>query len=345
MSLSFTIAELGSITGAKVIGNPNHVILGIESLEEAQSHQASFLENPKYENQMRASQAGVIFVPPEIELVEGKNYLVIDQPSLGFQKIIELFMKPVKSGFSGIHNTAVVHEEASLGTDLQIGPHAVIDRKAVIGNRCIIGAGVYVGPEVILGEDCVVYPHVVIYDSSVIGKKVILQSGCVIGSSGFGYATDQKGNHTALKQLGKVVLEDEVEIGANTTIDRARFKETRIRRGTKIDNLVQIAHQVEVGENNLIVSQVGIAGSTKTGKNVVIAGQVGVNGHISITDNVVLAARAAVSKSIQKSGIYSGAPAAPIKEFNEHFIQLRHIGKLIQRVEKLENLVKTSSEG
>jgi len=336
MPLSFTVEELGKLTGADIVGNASHIISGIESLEEAKAHEASFLENPRYENLISKSEAGVIFLSSRTPLVEGKNFLIVDQPSLAFQKVIELFLSPAQTGFSGIHKSCVIHEEAQLGQGVRIGPYAVIDRLAVIGDRCVIGAGVYIGPETTLGQDCLIHPHVVIHDRSILGNRVILQSGCVIGSSGFGYATDQEGQHTLLQQLGRVVIEDEVEIGSNTTIDRARFKETRIGRGTKIDNLVQIAHQVHLGENNLIVAQVGIAGSTKTGKNVVLAGQAALVGHISIADNVVLAARGAASKSILKSGVYSGAPATPIKEFNEQVVYIRNLKKLVKRLDELE---------
>jgi len=163
------------------------------------------------------------------------------------------------------------------------------------------------------------------------------QPGAVIGSCGFGYFTDEKGRHHLLEQRGNVVIEDDVEIGANTTIDRARFKTTRIGRGSKIDNLVQIAHQVSIGEDNLIVSQVGIAGSTKTGKNVVIGGQAGIVGHIHLADYVMLAARSGVSKSIPKGGIYGGAPAVPIKEFTEQTILIKNIKKIVARLKKIED--------
>ena len=176
-------------------------------------------------------------------------------------------------------------------------------------------------------------------ESAVFWEIVLLfnQAPSLALPRGFGYATTKDGRHEPLRQLGNVVIEDDVEVGANTTIDRARFASTIIRKGTKIDNRAQIAHQVEIGENNLIVSQVGIAGSTKTGRNVVIGGQVGIVGHITIADQVMLAARAAVSKSIEESGIYSGAPAVPIKEFNTQFVRLRNIDKLIKRLEALES--------
>jgi UDP-3-O-[3-hydroxymyristoyl] glucosamine N-acyltransferase len=185
------------------------------------------------------------------------------------------------------------------------------------------------------------HPKVTIRETCILGDRVVIQSGAVIGSCGFGYHTDEKGHHIALEQLGCVVLEDDVEIGANTTIDRARLKETRIGRGTKVDNLVQIAHQVIMGEDCLVVSQTGIAGSTKVGNHCVFGGQVGIIGHLTIGSKVMLAARSATAKSILEPGIYSGAPAIPIKEHNEWLVLTRNIKSLVQRVKSLESKEKS----
>ncbi len=271
--LSFSVDQLAELTRTQWVGNPEHLISGVEELVCASSIHASFLENPRYERKMRESKAGVILVPPSTNLEEGKNYLISQNPSLSFQLIIELFLSPPKNGFSGIHPTAVIHPEASLGKNVAVGPHAVIEQGSIIGNDTSIGAGAFIGAETKIGEHCVIHPRVVIRERCTLGHRVIVQPGAVIGSCGFGYYTDKMGKHHALQQLGSVVLEDDVEIGANTTIDRARFKETRIGKGTKIDNLVQIGHQVCLGEDNLIVSQTGIAGSTSTGKNVVMGGK------------------------------------------------------------------------
>lgn len=333
----YTLEELALITQSELIGDPTHPITGIDDLETASSSEAAFLENARYEKQMRASQAGVIVMAPTVRQEPGKNYLLHETPSLIFQTLIELFIKPPQSGFSGVHPTAVIHEEAELGEAVSVGPHAVIDRGAKIGEGTSIGANVSIGAETRIGKECVLHPNSVVREGCEIGDRVILQPGAVIGSCGFGYFTDKQGQNHKLKQLGKVILEDDVEIGANTTIDRARFKTTRIGKGSKLDNLVQIAHQVELGPNNLMASQVGIAGSTKTGRNVVMGGQVGVAGHISITDNAIFAAKGAVSKSIEKSGVYSGLPVMPIKECNLHYVQLRNVGKMFERLKKLES--------
>jgi UDP-3-O-[3-hydroxymyristoyl] glucosamine N-acyltransferase len=340
----YTLAEIAELTGSELVGDPHHLITGVDNLESATSQHASFFENVRYGFDLKASSAGVIIMAPAAPQTAGKNYLLNSQPSLAFQKVIELFMPKIKSGFSGIHPSSVIHPEAKIGANVSIGPHVTIDAKAIIGDHTQIDAGSRIGAEVKIGKECHLHSNVVIREGCILGDRVVIQPGAVIGSSGFGYFSDAKGNHHALEQLGTVILEDDVEIGANTTIDRARFKTTKVGKGTKIDNLVQIAHQVELGPNNLIISQVGIAGSTKTGRNVVMAGQVGVIGHIEIADNVILAARSAVSKAIPKAGIYSGAPAIPIKEFNEQVVLLRNIKKIVDRLKKLEDLLHSEKK-
>ncbi len=337
---AYTLEELAKLTNSELVGPAAHQITGVDYLDTATQSDASFLENPRYEKQMRASQAGVIITSPHFRQEPGKTYLLNENPSLTFQAIIELFIQSPSSGFSGIHPTAVIHDAAHLGESVIVGPNTVIDRGAKIGANSVIGANVSIGAEALIGSNCFLHPNSVVREGCEIGNRVILQPGAVIGCCGFGFFTDKQGNNHKLNQLGKVIIEDDVEIGANTTIDRARFKTTRIGKGSKLDNLVQIAHQVELGNNNLMASQVGIAGSTKTGSNVVMGGQVGVAGHISIASGAIFAARAAISKSIEKGGIYSGIPAMPIREFNLHFVQLKSIGKLIKRIKALESEVK-----
>jgi UDP-3-O-[3-hydroxymyristoyl] glucosamine N-acyltransferase len=334
----YSIAELAEMTGAYIIGNPAHLIEGVDSLENAKSEDASFLANARYREQMKSSQAGVICIDPSTELPAGKNFLVHESPSQVFQIIVEALLKDkqIESGFSGIHPTAVIHPQAMLGPDVVVGPYVVIDRYAKIGARTRLFAHASIGPSVDIGEDCILYPHAVVREGCQLGSRVILQPGAVVGSCGFGYTTSNVGHHTKLEQLGIVVLEDDVEIGANTTIDRARFKETRIGRGSKIDNLVQLGHNVTLGEYNLIVSQTGIAGSTKTGRNVVMGGQAGVVGHLEIADYVMIATRGGVSKNIPQPGKYGGEPVMPLAAFNRQQVHARKIGDYLKRIEALE---------
>lgn len=330
-----TLAELSALLGAQLIGDPNHSITGVNTLEEATSADASFLSNPRYNEAMKKSHAGIICISSQMTQVEGKNFLVSIDPSRTFQLIAELLIPSGSSGFTGVHPSAVIHPTAQIGPNTTIGPHAVIDRNVKIGPGAHIGPHVSIGYEVEIGADCHIHPHCTIRERCLLGERVILQPGAVIGSCGFGYTPDKEGRYTKLEQLGIVILEDDVEIGANTTIDRSRFKATIIRKGTKIDNLVQIAHNVEVGEYNMIAAQTGIAGSSKTGKYVMLGGQVGIVGHVELDDQVMIATRGGVSKSL-KAGKYRGSPAIPINEYHRQEVHVRKLEEYVQRLKNLE---------
>lgn len=339
--LYFTLQELSELTHSRLSGNPSFPILGVDNLESATPSDASFLANARYQEVMSRSRAGVICVTPDTPTEQGKNYLISEDPSRAFQKIAEAFLKTGahSTGFQGIHPTAVVHPSAKIGENVQIAPYAVIDQYATVGDHTCIAPFVSVGPGVSIGTHCYLHAHAVVRELCSLGNRVILQPGAIIGSCGFGYITNVEGAHTKLEQLGTVVLEDDVEIGANTTIDRARFKETRIGRGTKIDNLVQIGHNVTLGAHNIIVSQTGIAGSAKTGRNVVMGGQAGIVGHIEIADFTMIATRGGVSKSISKAGKYAGAPVLPLAEHNKQQVHSRKLSDYVKRLEALEKQI------
>jgi UDP-3-O-[3-hydroxymyristoyl] glucosamine N-acyltransferase len=338
--MGITLRELAAQTAANLIGNPQAVVFGVNTLDEANPEDASFLANPRYTQAMKQSMAGVICVASGMPLPEGKNFLVSDNPSRVFQKIIELLLPIGKSGFVGIHPTAVIHETVKIEHGVTIGPYAVIDRDTVIGADTTIGAHVSIGSEVTIGSQCHLHSSSIVRERCRLGNRVILQPGAVIGSCGFGFIPDSLGRYQKLEQLGIVILEDEVEIGANTTIDRSRFKATIVRRGTKIDNLCQIAHNVEIGENNVIAAQTGIAGSTKTGKHVMLGGQVGIVGHVELADGVMIASRGGVSKSLKK-GKYRGSPAIPIQEFHRHEVYIRKIEEYFEKIKELEKKMST----
>jgi len=294
---------------------------------------------------LKKTRAGAVCVDRKTLLEEGKNYLVSDNPSETFQKLVTLFLANAeKSGFTGIHPTAVIHPSVKIGNNVQIGPLVVIDRDCVIEDGTTISSHVSICPKVFVGRDSTIHSNVSIREGTIIGNSVTLQPGSVIGGCGFGYITNEKGEHTKVKHFGIVVLEDNVEIGSNTTIDRARFKETRIKKGSKIDNLVMIAHNATIGENNLIVAQTGVAGSAKTGKRVILAAQSGVVGHVEVTDGVVLMARGAFSKNITESGAYGGAPATAIKEYHEQVIHAKRLAKYAARIQALEKKINSLVE-
>lgn len=338
-----TLDEIAKLTGCTLVGNGNHLIKDVADLESATNEDASFLSNPRYEQAMGRSSAGVIFIHPEVKRPEGRNYLLTNDPTLAFQTLVNHFFKGAaeKSGFMGVHPTAVIHESAKIGAQATIGPYAIIDKGVVLGDRVTISSGSYIGPHTTIGNDTFIHPHVTVRERCTIGSRVILQPGAVIGSCGFGYFSDKLGKHHKLDQVGTVTIQDDVEIGANTTIDRSRFKTTLIGRGSKIDNLVMIGHGVRVGEDNMIVSQTGIAGSTETGRNVILGGQVGLAGHIKLADNIMIAASSGVSKSLQKSGKYGGIPAVPLEEYNRNAVLLRNMESLVARVKELEQKIKS----
>lgn len=337
----FSLQELAERTQCELIGDAHQMVYDVADLENATFEDVSFLANMRYKHLLKETQAGVIFIDRQTDRLDGQTYLISDNPSRSFQQVIDLFHPPraLPSGFTGIHSSAVVHATAQIGQGVTLGPHVVVDEYVIIGDRTFVGSGSYIGPHTLIGQDCVIHPRVVVRENCVVGHRVIIQPGAVIGSCGFGYLTDAKGHHTKLNQVGNVQIEDDVEIGANTTIDRARFKSTVVGNGTKIDNLVQLGHAVKLGSHNLIVSQTGLAGSTSTGENVVLAGQVAVAGHLHLEKGVMVAGKSGVSKSLT-AGKYSGIPAMPVAEYNKNSVYLRQIEKYVNQIKQLDQRLK-----
>ncbi len=288
-------------------------IRGCNTLMDAKEDEISFLSNPKYVKYLALTRAGAVVLGPEYAERTNCSIIISENPYLDFAKIVSLFAKE-QGEFQGISDGSFIHKEAIIGENVTIYPHVYIGPRAKIGDNTTIFSGSYIGEDVSIGKECLIYPNVVIMGGCVIGNKVILHPGVVIGSDGFGFAMEN-GVREKFPQIGRVVIEDNVEIGANTTVDRASLGETRIGRGTKIDNQVQIGHNVIIGENSVIVAQVGIAGSTRIGNNVILAGQVGIAGHVKITDGVIIGAKSGVGKDINKTGVYSGIPVMEHSKF------------------------------
>lgn len=337
-----SLQELADLTKARLVGDPAYLISGVNDLESASFEEASFCANPLYQPLIKTTKAGVICVSPDTPLTDEKNFLISKSPSETFQALIHLFLASghLPSAFTGIHPSAIIHPSVQLGKNVTVGPNAVLDQGCSIGDHTHIHACVVLGPGVTVGSDCILFPNVTVREHCQLGNRVILQSGAVIGSCGFGYTTSAKGEHLKQEQLGIVILEDDVEIGANTAIDRARFKTTRIGKGTKIDNLVQIGHNTELGAHNLIVSQTGIAGSVKTGHHVVMGGQTGTVGHIEVASGALFAARSGLKKSIPKAGKYGGNPAIPLDAHNREQVYLRRVAEYAKRIQALEERLK-----
>jgi UDP-3-O-[3-hydroxymyristoyl] glucosamine N-acyltransferase len=331
-----TLAEIAKAAGGKPIGDPAIEITGAASLAEATAGEISFFGNPKYAAQLKRTQASAIFVAADFDQRTTPAQIRVANPAKAFEQVVLRFApKPVEFA-PGVHANAIVDLSAKLGRDVSIQPCAVVEAGASIGDRSVVGAGTYIGHGSSLGADCKIYPNVTIRERTKIGDRVIIHSGAVIGADGFGFELVE-GKQQKVPQLGIVQIDDDVEIGANTTIDRARFGRTWIQQGVKIDNLVQVAHNVVIGRGSIIVAQVGIAGSSRLGENVTLAGQAGVVGHVEIGDRVIVAAQSGIPKDLPAdSGVWLGSPAVKIRNAREQIALIHKLGKLVARLKAIE---------
>ena len=332
--MNFTVKELAALSGGELVGDSTLKIIGAASLGEATQGEISFFANRKYVGLLRKTRASAVFVPPDFAEPINVAQIRVSNPTKAFEQVVLKFASKPITFTPGIHPSAVIDPSAQLGDRVSIQPLAVIEAGAQIGDDTIIGAGSYVGHETIIGSACHVYPHVTIRERSRIGSRVIIHSGVVIGADGFGFEMID-GRQEKIQQLGIVQIDDDVEIGANTTVDRARFGRTWIQQGVKIDNLVQIAHNVVIGKNCVIVAQTGISGSTRVGERVMMGGQVGIVGHIEIGNGAAIGAQSGISKSIP-GGVWFGSPAVPLAEAKQQIAWIHRLGKLFARVKEIE---------
>jgi len=331
-----TLREIAGRLGARVSPESAEAeIVGVASLADANPGDLSFFGNPKYLGALRKSRASAVLVSEAFAEEVGPARLHVANPAEAFAQILPLFTPPPVVHPRGIHPTAVVAPDAEVGPDCSIGPFVVIESKAKLGARCVLQVHSFVGQESTLGEDCHLHPNVVVRERCRIGNRVALHAGVVVGADGFGYEF-RDGRQQKIPQTGTVQIDDDVEIGANSTVDRARFGRTWIQRGTKIDNLVQIGHNVTIGEHSVLCAQVGISGSTRIGSYVTLAGKVGLSGHIEIGDKVMIGAMSGLAKNVPPNTIMFGAPAQPIREYKENYALLKNIRKLYDRVKALE---------
>jgi UDP-3-O-[3-hydroxymyristoyl] glucosamine N-acyltransferase len=332
--VTLTLQELATLCGGELRGDPAQKISGAASLSEAGPGEITFYADPRYLARLRQTRASAVFVPLDFSGQTAATQIRVDNPSKAFEQVV-LKLAPKPIAFTpGIHPTAVVDPTAKIGSGISIQPHAVIESGATIGDNAVIGAGSYIGHESIIGASCLIYANVTIRERTRIGARAIIHSGAVIGADGFGFEFVE-GRYQKIPQLGIVQIDDDVEIGANTTIDRARFGRTWIQEGVKIDNLVQIAHNVIIGKHSIIAAQTGISGSTRVGEKVMMAGQVGVIGHLTIEDNTVIAAQSGISKDLP-GGAWFGSPAVPLPEAKRQIAWIHRLGKLFDRVKAIE---------
>jgi UDP-3-O-[3-hydroxymyristoyl] glucosamine N-acyltransferase len=316
-------------------GNPDQTVTGLAGLREATSNDVSFLASPKYQGAVKTTHARVLIVAKDLPVDFDGAVIRVDNPSEAFAELVRQVAPPPVTFTPGIHPTAVVAASARLGKDVSVQPHAVIEDGVVIGDRTVIGAGNYIGHESRVGADCRFYANISLRERTVVGDRVILHSGVVLGADGFGYE-QVNGTHKKIPQVGNVEIGDDVEIGANSAIDRGRFGRTRIGKGTKIDNLVQIGHNCVIGEHCIICGLVGIAGSTIIGDHVTLAGQVGVAGHLTIGDKSIIMAQAGVTKDVPPGSIMLGAPAVPHKEFKRVNAAIQRLPEILAKFHDLK---------
>lgn len=322
------------MSGGELLGDPAQKITGAASLAEALPGEISFFSDPRYFPRLRKTRASAVFVPLDFSEKIPAAQIRVANPSKAFEQVVlKLAPKPIVFA-PGIHSSAIIDPKAKLGARVSIQPHAVIEAGVSIGEDTVIGAGSYVGHETAIGASCLIYPNVTIRERTRIGSRVIIHGGAVIGADGFGFEIVE-GRQKKVPQLGIVQIDDDVEIGANATIDRARFGRTWIQEGVKIDNLVQVAHNVVIGKQSVIAAQAGISGSVRIGEQVAMAGQVGIIGHVTIGDKTMIAPQSGVAKDIS-GGVWFGSPAVPLPEAKRQIAWVHRLGKLIDRVRAIE---------
>jgi UDP-3-O-[3-hydroxymyristoyl] glucosamine N-acyltransferase len=338
MSVKITASQVAALTGGRLNG-PDAELWNLAGIKEAGEGDLTFLANPKYAEFLATTKASCILVPQGTQ-APGKTVIECSDPYLAWAKVISFYAETVREKPApGVHPTAIVDGSAKVDPAASIGPYVVIGKEAVVGPGTVIMPFCYVGRKASVGSNCLFYPNASLREECAAGNNVILHCGAVVGSDGFGYAKDGD-KYFKIPQIGNVILEDDVEIGANATIDRGAFGPTVIKRGTKIDNLVQIAHNVEIGEDTAIAAQTGIAGSTKVGKGCVFAGQVGLVGHITIGDRVIFGAQAGVPKSIPSDTVVSGYPAIPHMQARRREASVAMLPEYIKKINRMEQRIK-----
>jgi len=328
-----SLAVLADLVGGDVSGDPSTLISGVESLEIAGPDQIAFLAHPKFKARLGDCRAAALIVSPAFKGKLKRTLLLVENPYLAFAKILTFFAVPVHNG-QGILPGAHVHPQAVIGKDVTISPGCIVSAGAKIGDRSMLHPNVVVGVESTIGDDCILHANVAVREKCILGNRVIIQPGAVIGADGFGFAPDGQGYYK-IPQIGHVVIEDDVEIGACSCIDRGTMGVTLIGRGTKIDNLVQVGHNVQIGEDNIVVSQVGIAGSTIIGDHCVFGGQAGVAGHIKIGDNVTLAARGGISNNVDDNQSLAGTPAMAHREWLKTAVVMPYLPEMRRELNRL----------
>ena len=340
--MEFSAKTIAKLINGKIEGNKDVAISSVSKIEEGKEGTLSFLANPKYSKYIYDTKASIIIVNKDFKPDKKVNTTLIrvDNAYTAFAKLLEYYSQQ-KEDKTGMDKLAYIAFTSKIGTDCYIGPFACICENVTIGKKAKIYPHVYIGENVEIGENTVIHPGAKIYDDCKIGSNCIIHAGVILGSDGFGFAPQQGENYTKVPQVGNVILEDNVEIGANTTIDRATLGSTIIRKGVKLDNLIQIAHNVDIGDNTVIAAQTGISGSTKLGKDCMLGGQVGLIGHLKIADGVKIAAQSGIGNNIKQAGeVVQGSPSFNYTKYQKSYVYFRKLPELVNRISELEKKLK-----
>ncbi len=341
--MEFSAQQIAGLINGEVIGDPDVLVKGLAKIEEGVPGALSFLANSKYEEFIYITQSSICIVnnsfEPVKELPNTLTLIKVEDAYACFAKLLEIYAQMTKKQ-PGIQNPSYVAESAKIGEGLYLGAFAYVSDNTVIGDNVTIYPNVYIGENVVIGDNSVIHPGAAIYADCKVGANCIIHAGVVIGADGFGFAPDANGEFHKVPQIGNVILEDNVEIGSNSTIDRATMGSTIIRKGVKIDNLCQIAHNVEIGKNSAMAAQVGIAGSAKIGEQVMIGGQAGISGHLHIADGTKIVAQSGIPSSVKKAETLMGSPGIPLEDFKKSYFGFRKLPFLLNKIQELEKKIK-----
>ncbi|MCX6286319.1 MAG: UDP-3-O-(3-hydroxymyristoyl)glucosamine N-acyltransferase [Bacteroidetes bacterium] len=344
--MELSAQQIAGFLNGIVEGKPDTRVSNLSKIEEGKPGTMTFLANPKYTPFIYTTEASIVVVSKDFTPSQpvAATLIRVDDPYQSFAKLMEMFNSMTASK-KEVSSQSFIAKSAKTGKDISVGAFSYISENAVLGENVNIYPQVFIGENVKIGDNCLFYPGVKIYRDCIIGNNCTLHSGVIIGSDGFGFAPQSQSDYIKIPQLGNVILEDHVEIGSNTTVDRATLGSTIIRRGVKLDNLIQVAHNVEIGENTVIAAQTGISGSTRIGKNCMIAGQVGIIGHITIADNVKIGAQSGIGGSITEDGaIVMGSPAIDAKKTRRNYIHLSNLDEIVKRINHIEKVLKDHKE-
>jgi len=339
--MQFTAQQIASLLNGTVEGDPSATVKQLAKIEEATPGTLSFLANPKYEQYLYTTQASIVIVNNDQQLAEPvKATLVrVENAYSAITVLLEIYNK-IKLDKTGVEEPNFIHPSAKIGKDVYIGAFSYIGPNVIIGDNCKLFPNTYIGDDAKLGTNVILYPGVKVYFDCVIGNDVIIHSGTVIGSDGFGFAPVGDGTYNKISQIGNVVIEDNVEIGSNTTVDRATMGSTIIRKGVKLDNLIQVAHNVEIGSNTVIAAQTGISGSTKIGDNAIIGGQVGIAGHLTLAKGTSFMAQSGLGRSVKEEDTkWGGSPASPLGGHMRSMVVFNRLPELEKKVKELEKII------